>query len=863
MATRNTIAVQIDAETASAHAKVKQLDSQLRALKTAGGIGGAGTGLVNMLGNLGGGTGSLKSMTGLLGLVPGLFGAIGTAGKLAFGAVSTVVRGAASLISGAFSLAVTGAKVLLGGLAAATAATFAAVYAGMKALAPAAAKEMSLAQWDVLLGGMDKAKARFQELETFNLATSFQTEEIDAASRQMQVFGFYSLRNLTAIGDAASAMHRNIVDAVSPLARLRQGSFQQEMMAPLGLSRDILAREGVKFGKQGNMITPGPEAFDAVIAMWERTMGGMAAKMALTWEGVLSNIKDAWTRLWQYAGEGPLTRIKPALTEVFTIINAMADRFKGFDLPWLDKLTVGLKVAGKLMEDLSDAGKRGRAMELGTAAVKATPGYLFGTKNAATGEREGGMVQALAAGLGAGLNKLLLGLPVVFGVLGNILAGAWRFGVALFAEVWHGLSMELRDKLVAAINPAERLRQQRDFGIVLADEVQLAARGFPERRKAADEYGESLAFDLKWFDVNPLQHIRGKKSTGLKKAGFNVPGIMEAANQRWATQRGYSTGAGTYGLGTAKAEEVRMQAEQGKAAGPLLEIAKSVGTAVWDAYTAKAPNAPAEYSALATFADLGGRTKVATREASDEKYWKDFNARNDAARAATKPQRSAAGDSSAAVSKELGAFFGPLDDIMFGPLKKSNAALGMEVSANTAEARSNTNAIGGLVGAMQAAAVAGAKSIGMPPDFAAQMGRTPGQRAKKERDQRQDADIKEKMGRLEAGKAVSFTTPEKRRIKELTGKDVPKPDWQIEQERVRPSPTHKPGMPDRPDPRPVNLGLMRHMDQSRIDMREDNPGGRKVAGGFETMLADFRKMTINVNSIMQALDRMSRMQAIG
>lgn len=885
--TDKTVPLKVDVDTAGATAKLDALREHGRASlmdKLRAGLSNVGpptqwgAGLVKAGGMLGGGVGSLRAMPGLLGLIPGLFGAIGTAGRLAFGAVDMAVRSVSAVIRGVFGLAVTGAKLALGGLAAVAGLAFAGVMGALKALGPAMRKEMALAQWETMLGSLAKAKQRFAELEAFNLATPFQTPEIDAAARMMQVFGFYSIRNLRAVGDAAAAMQKNIVDAVHPLSMLRMGLFHSHMMAPIGLSRNILEKEGVKFGRSGEMKTSGTKAFDVAVRYFEKRFGGMAAKMALTWKGIMSNLGDAWNKMWASLGEGPLKRLKPALQDVFLTMANLAETVKGFDLPWLDKLGMAAKVVRGIVADLTNPQVRSVLGGMAGAAVKAVPEYA------------GGVMQAAVKGFGAVADKLLMGLPIIFSAMANAFIGAWRVGVALLRDVWSGIGAELQDRLHAAVSIPEQTAQAEERRTALKAQLNMQAGNDPAKRAAVETFWHAVVRDK----FNPFtsrktlqEFTAGKGAQQLRQAGLDPTAALIGAEQQFRAGRGYDR-PGAVGLGSVQEEETRRQLAAGQFIGPLKTVFAGAARAFWDTFTGNLPAVPNAFAAIGD--EFSRRGALATREQGVQRFVEATKPQWQAMMTpAYKPrynelwQPSRERRSERAARERLGETefirLRPFIEKLLMPLsgrsvpapqaraivaearraytadhpaqpmernRGSNRA-GEEMDRFADGARKATTKLAEAVESFMGKLRSG---MGLSPDFTRLMGMGPRDRADMRKTGRLDATIKDKMEDLEKGNRVHFTAREKRRIEEAGGR-FPKEDrrWRGHYDENRIG-----GLDDR---------RIREMDRNRIQglgpQRAEAPAMPSWAAQF---IAELKASTRYEREAAEALRALTRQEAI-
>lgn len=400
----------VTASTSAASRAVKGLETQLEKLSRKGGAGGFLAGF--------GGTALTSLQFGLSAAGRGI-SLLGQTGMAVFrglwGGMSWLAGGVKAILGGAFSL-VTGTLKTMGIAAAATAG---AVYAAVKAMGPASFMEDAMTQMIVLLGSADKAKARMAWIKDFEMKTPFDIKQLTTAANLMESFGVFSKRNLTAFGNAASAFRQQITDIIMPMSKLRQGLFEGESLGRFGITRQALKGEGVQFGKQGNLLTPGPEAFEATIRFLEKRFGGLMSKTAQNWSGLLSTISSRWFQLWANFGEGALKYGKGALKAIIDTFDFINAKIRSID--WRgpgNALLIGFTAASALVKDLFDPARR-KAIFADVAT------FGKGLWDAAK------MVpEALLQSLGGTLDNFFTNFGTLASNFADVLKAAFEFGAA-------------------------------------------------------------------------------------------------------------------------------------------------------------------------------------------------------------------------------------------------------------------------------------------------------------------------------------------------------------------------------------------------------------------------------------------------
>lgn len=462
-----TLALTVTANTSQALAAVKQLTGQMAA---AGG----------------------KGMGGITDGASGGFSKLSTVARSAFGIVTGgvgFVAGAIrSVLGGAISLATTALK----GLLAVGGAASAGVYGVYKALGPAADMEQYSIQLEVMLGSAEKAKARLADLRKFSAETPFELPGVIEAANLMQAFGIYSKRNLTAAGDAASAFGKDLTEVVTSLNMLAggRGGEAMESLARLGVTRAKLSTMGVKFDAQGALVTPATEAFNIVIRYFEKNFGGMMARQANTFKGVMSNLKDTIFNAFADAGKGLLTYAKPAIKEITTMVESVGKAVAKID--WSsagEKFNKSLSFARGIITDLLENGEKGKTL-------RKDAGDLWTSLRPILADFPKALLTSMGAFGGEFINSLGTTLALAWQGLAGTFGLAWRGLLAILGTAWNSLSNRIKDALTLGfdtlVKPGTREYRQAEA------EVDRELKNAPEwrRSRASNEEKEKYRTQL-------------------------------------------------------------------------------------------------------------------------------------------------------------------------------------------------------------------------------------------------------------------------------------------------------------------------------------------------------------------------------
>lgn len=249
-----------------------------------------------------------------------------------------------------------------------------------KSISAAAEMETATNGFAVLLGSVEAAKARMQELSKFAADTPFELPDIVTASRQLEIFTKGALstgEGLVLVGDAASQANQSFSEMAMPIGRayaaLMGGS-------PVGEALESLRRFGVVTIETSNRLQEmqkqglkGAEVWKVLEADIKRAAGTMKIQ-SQSWTGLLSTAADSVGALFRAFGEPILDQLKPLLAGWITGLGGL-EKFAG---------SVGQSVANAIatIRGLFASGTIGEAFGLslqigGTKAINFMVSALF------------------------------------------------------------------------------------------------------------------------------------------------------------------------------------------------------------------------------------------------------------------------------------------------------------------------------------------------------------------------------------------------------------------------------------------------------------------------------------------------------
>lgn len=152
----------------------------------------------------------------------------------------------------------------------------------------------------------EEANQKMADLAAFGAATPFELPQVVEASKVLQGFGLNSKQAaedfgfsgdeiLTIAGDVAAGTGTDFAEMALNIGKFSKGATGESIarFMELGvLTRDELAKLGVEFSKSGELVSPLPEATEAMLTVMKEKYGGMMDAQSKTFNGMMSNIQD-------------------------------------------------------------------------------------------------------------------------------------------------------------------------------------------------------------------------------------------------------------------------------------------------------------------------------------------------------------------------------------------------------------------------------------------------------------------------------------------------------------------------------------------------------------------------------------------
>ena len=179
-----------------------------------------------------------------------------------------------------------------------------------------------------MTGSMAKAEKMFKGFNDIAATTPFAVKNVVEAGVQLKAFGLDAEKTIKPVADLAAFMGTDIVDASAAVGRaFAGGAGAADILRERGILQLIKDAEGIEDLSKLTL----PEFRKALVsAMTDKDgmIAGATDLLAETWQGKLSNMQDAWSRLMAAIGDKMLPfakkladNITVALGDVISFVN--------------------------------------------------------------------------------------------------------------------------------------------------------------------------------------------------------------------------------------------------------------------------------------------------------------------------------------------------------------------------------------------------------------------------------------------------------------------------------------------------------------------------------------------------------------
>lgn len=193
-------------------------------------------------------------------------------------------------------------------VAAGTVAAAAAAALGKSVIETSAKFESFQATLETIEGSAEKARKSLDWVTAFATRTPYDVGQVTESFIRMRAYGLDPTNgSLEAVGDAASAMGRSIMDGVEAIADATTG--ENERLKAFGITTEVAGKKitytwrenGKEFKK--TLDKNGIEIAKFLQDNFERRFGGAMDKQSKTWNGMVANLGDVWEGFQRRIGE--------------------------------------------------------------------------------------------------------------------------------------------------------------------------------------------------------------------------------------------------------------------------------------------------------------------------------------------------------------------------------------------------------------------------------------------------------------------------------------------------------------------------------------------------------------------------------
>lgn len=305
---------------------------------------------------------------------------------------------------------------------------------------------------ETIEGSSEKAKASLDWVAKFAAKTPYDLAGVSEAFVQLRAYGMDATAMRPALGDAAAAMNKPLMQAVEAIADAARG--EMERLKEFGITADKAGGNAVlSWDQDGKTLTKtvkknSQELQKAVVDIFGARFHGAMDRLSFGLSGMFSNIGDMWTRFQQMINDaGWYQWIKVQTKELLDWFNALDE--DGTLRDWARSLSRALVSVGDALKhtglmvwafvkrfgDLPDSVKAGAAALGGLLFALAFPmvtalgalvlilddvwGYLNGW-DSVTGDIVSWFKETL--GLSEGVSEALVGVGAAFATVAAGLA---------------------------------------------------------------------------------------------------------------------------------------------------------------------------------------------------------------------------------------------------------------------------------------------------------------------------------------------------------------------------------------------------------------------------------------------------------
>jgi hypothetical protein len=182
-------------------------------------------------------------------------------------------------------------------------------------------------QLAAITGSAEQAHKNVEELVAASKTMGDPIEEIMAATKQLELFGLYSAKNLEILDDAADAMGKNLTEVVNVIAMASEGNIRG--LRRYGINAIDLQREmGHKL--KVDTIADLEDIGQAVLSIFEKSYKGAGEAADRSMGGMIKQLRNNWIAFKkEVADAGPFKAVKDILGAILEGVRTLLGSDEG------------------------------------------------------------------------------------------------------------------------------------------------------------------------------------------------------------------------------------------------------------------------------------------------------------------------------------------------------------------------------------------------------------------------------------------------------------------------------------------------------------------------------------------------------
>jgi hypothetical protein len=179
----------------------------------------------------------------------------------------------------------------------------------------------------VVMGSQEKAVKQLEWAEKFAAKTPFEIPQIVEATTRMESYGIKSKDTLGIVGDMASVMGKDLMQAVEAVADAQTGEL--ERLKEFGITKKMIEEQAKAMGKSPvnnkGQITDTKAFNNALFTLMEKRFKGGMDMQSKSFKGMVSNVQDFMGTLGRQLGKPIFEAAKNRLQNFLGFLNRLKD----------------------------------------------------------------------------------------------------------------------------------------------------------------------------------------------------------------------------------------------------------------------------------------------------------------------------------------------------------------------------------------------------------------------------------------------------------------------------------------------------------------------------------------------------------